>query len=280
VTVVVLGIVLVRNEDVFLEQAIRNVAAFCDRIVAYDHMSTDRTADVLARLARDLDHLTVTRTRDASESHRAVEPYVGSDAWAFGVDGDELYDPAGLGRLRPLLEEGAYASAFHLKAHVLNCTGLDRSHTTATGHMAPPSRPVTKLFNLNAVEAWPGSPERLHAGAPVFREGFGWSSLRYVSDETEWSTDPLRMLHVCFLRRSSRDDAAGAATRRNLSESGLFHRGPRGALQRLRHRRSMDPRIKEYRSRGTTWKQEWYARGPAVSVDARPFFGPRPAGVA
>jgi hypothetical protein len=272
--VLVIGVVLVRNEDVFLEQAIRNVAAFCDRIFAYDHVSTDRTENVLVRLAGEFDHLTVTRTRDAKDSHRAVEPFARSDAWALGVDGDELYDPAGLARLRLLLEEGAYADAFHVKGHVLNCTKLHPSRITATGYMAPPSRPVTKLFNLNAVEAWSGCPERLHAGAPVFRSGFDWSSLRYVSEDTDWAADPLRMLHVCFLRRSSKDDAARVASRRNLSESGMFYRGPRGVLRRLRFRRGIDPRIKEYRARGSTWKQEWYARGPTVSVDARPFFDP------
>jgi hypothetical protein len=271
---IVIGVVLVRNEDVFLEQAIHNVAAFCDRIFAYDHGSRDGTPNVLARLAGVYDHLTVTRTRDARDSHRAVEPFAGSDTWVLGVDGDELYDPLALSRLRSLLEGGAYADAFHVKGHVLNCTKLDRASMTATGYMAPPSRPVTKLFNLRAVEAWSGCPERLHAGAPVFRPGFDWSALRYASEETEWATDPLRMLHVCFLRRSSQDDASRVGARRNLSESGAFHRGPRGVFHRLRHRRHIDPRIKEYRARGSTWKDEWYARGPAVSVDARPFLDP------
>ena len=45
----IVGIVLVRNEDVFVEQAIRNVAAFCDRIHALDHVSTDRTWDIAQR---------------------------------------------------------------------------------------------------------------------------------------------------------------------------------------------------------------------------------------
>jgi hypothetical protein len=86
------------------------------------------------------------------------------------------------------------------------------------------------------------------------------------------------MLHVCYVRRSSEDDAAQAAARRNLSESGMFYRGPRGVLHRLRHRRRIDLRIKEYRARGSTWKHEWYAGGRAVSVDARPFFDPTAAG--
>ena len=56
------GIVLVHNEDVFVERAIRNVAAFCDRIYAVDHLSNDRTPEILRRLARELDHLTVQRS--------------------------------------------------------------------------------------------------------------------------------------------------------------------------------------------------------------------------
>ena len=184
----VVGVVLVHNEDVFVERAVRNVAAFCDRIHAFDHVSTDRTGEVLSDLARELDHVTVRRTNDARDSHRVLEPYAGSETWVLGVDGDELFDPEGLARIRQLLDDGAYADAFHVKAHVLNCTVLDDEHGPATGHMAPPSRPVTKLFNMAAVETWTGCPQRVHGGAPRFRPGFDWSSLRYVSEETEWST--------------------------------------------------------------------------------------------
>jgi hypothetical protein len=272
----VVGVVLVHNEDVFVERAVRNAAAFCDRIYAFDHVSADRTGEALSRLARDLDHVTVERTDDARDSHRVLEPYAGSETWVLGIDGDELYDPEGLARLRQLLEQGAYADAFHLKAHVLNCTALDEEDSSAVGHMSPPSRPVTKLFNMAAVETWTGCPQRLHGGAPQFRPGFDWSSLRYVSEETEWSTDPLRMLHVCFLRRSSSDEeTASVLARRNLSETGAFRRGARGFLHRLRYRRHIDPRMKAYRAQGSSWKEEWYARGPLVQVDARPFLGSR-----
>jgi hypothetical protein len=36
----IVGSILVRNEDVFVEQSIRNVAKFCDRIHAVDHDSS------------------------------------------------------------------------------------------------------------------------------------------------------------------------------------------------------------------------------------------------
>lgn len=269
----IVGVVLVRDEDVFVERAVRNVAAVCDRIHAFDHLSTDGTGQALARVAADFDHITVERTHDARDSHRALERYTGTDTWVLGVDGDELFDPSALEGLRALLGSGVYDDAFHLKAHVLNCTALELADVTASGHMAPPSRPVTKLFNMAAVDEWAGCPQRLHGGAPRFRAGFGWDSMRYVSEDKEWSTDPLRMLHLCFLPRSSADDGS-APVRRNLSETGAFRRGARGLVQRLRYRRHIDPRMKEYRAQGSTWKEEWYARGPLVTVDARPFLGP------
>jgi hypothetical protein len=268
----VVGVVLVRNEDVFVEQAIRNVAAFCDRIYAVDHLSTDRTPGILRRLASELDHVTVRRSSDAGDSHRWLEAYAGTSTWALGVDGDELYDAAALALLRAELEAGAHADVFRLKGHVLNCIDLDESRAVAKGHLAPPSRPVTKLFNMAAVESWTGCLERLHDGDAVFRAEYGWDSLRYLSERENWESDLLRMLHTCFLRRSSGDPSHAAVVRRGLPETGAYRRGWRGLAHRLRRQRYIDPRIKEYQRAGSGWKQEWYARGPVVEVDAGPFF--------
>ncbi len=267
----IVGVVLVHNEDVFVEQAVRNVAVFCDRIHVVDHLSIDLTPEVLGRLAAELDHVTVVRSSDAGDSHRAIEAYAGTPIWVLGVDGDELYDPEALMRLRAELEAGAHADVFRLKGHVLNCDELDEEQGLASGYLAPPSRPVTKLFNMAAVETWTGCLERLHDGAPVFRVGFGWDSLRYLSEGSGWDSDPLRMVHTCFLRRSSADVGEQPSIRLGLPETGAWRRGPGGVLDRLRRRRHLDPRIKAYARAGSSWKQEWYARGPRVTVDARPF---------
>jgi glycosyltransferase involved in cell wall biosynthesis len=268
----IVGSVLVRNEDVFVERAIRNVASFCDEIHAVDHESEDGTAEVLRTLADELDHVRVVRSKDAGVSHRVLEPYAGTDTWVLGVDGDELYDPSGLTRLRADLESGAHDDVFRLKGHVLNCEEL--GDTSASGYMAPPSRPVTKLFNLAAVTSWTGCPERLHAGTAVFRDGYGWDAMRYLSESTSWDTDPLRLLHLCFLRRSSRDGLDPAGGRPSAWETGAFRRGILGLPARLRFRHSfMDRRVKEYQRDGRNWKREWYALGDRVTVDAEPFLG-------
>jgi hypothetical protein len=265
----IVGSVLVRNEDVFVERAVRNAAAFCDRIHAVDHQSSDRTWEILRGLASELDHLDVRRAAHAGESHRLLERYAGTRTWVIGVDGDELFDPFGLAVLREALLGGAHADVFRLKAHVLNCDELDGATGEARGWMAPPSRPVTKLFNFAAVEAWSGCPERLHSGTVVFRQGYDWESRRNLFDELRWEADPLRCLHVCFRRRSSRD--AESEARPSLGQTGAYDRGPLGVLKRRLGRAGLPPKMVELNRSGRTWKQEWYARGPRVSVDATPF---------
>jgi glycosyltransferase involved in cell wall biosynthesis len=256
----IVGSVLVRNEDVFVEQSIRNVAEFCDRIHAVDHISSDRTWEVLQALAGELDHLDLHRSRNSGLAHRLLAPYAGTETWVIGVDGDELYDPAGLRRLRADLLAGAHSDVFRLKAHVLNCDELEDGQ--ASGWLAPPSRPVTKLFNYGAIESWTDSPDPLQAGDVVFKPGHHWESRRDLADGTTWETDAARMLHTCFLRRSSTDVAS--TPRLSLPESGEYDRGPLGRLKRLVRR-------PQRTHAGQNWKQEWYARGERVTIDATPF---------
>jgi hypothetical protein len=269
----IVGNVLVRNEDRFVERAIRNVAAFCDRIHVVDHLSDDRTSEILRSLARELDHVDLHRSSKSALAHRLLEPYAGTPTWVIGVDGDELYDPQGLASLRRELLAGAHADLFRLKAHVLNCDALDESARTASGWLAPPSRPITKLFNFGAVESWHGIAEPLQGGEAVFRPGFHWESRCDLADSTTWDSDPLRCLHLCFLPRSSRDPADAGGGRRSLAESREFELGAIGRLKRLVRPPRAAPHIVELARQGKNWKQEWYARGERVTVNAAPFLG-------
>jgi hypothetical protein len=267
----IIGSILVRNEDVFVERAIRNVASFCDRIYVHDHVSSDGTWTIVQRLSSELEHLEAHRSRRTSDSQKPLERYAGTRTWVLGVDGDELFDPAALTRLRAALMAGEHDDVFRLKAHVLNCDGLDRERGTASGYMAPPSRPITKLFNFAAVSSWTGSSHRLHDGRPVFRSGFHWDSMRYLSETLAWDEDPLRCLHVCFLPRSTRD--TGEAERLNPVETASYDRTLVGRLKRLLRAPAIDPKTVELHRSGTTWKREWYARGERVTLDASPFLG-------
>jgi len=267
----VVGSILVRNEDRFLERAIRNVAMFCDEIYAFDHMSTDATFEILRSLEDEFDHLRVARGVRTSASHRPLERFCGTQTWALGVDGDELFDPGGLARLREALDAGEHQDVFRLKGHVLNCDELDDVEAVARGYLAPPSRPITKLFYLGAVHDWTGASERLHDGWPTFLKGYNWESMRYLSEMQSWDADPLRCLHVCFLRRSNAD-AAGDYDRPNVNETGEYDRSTVGTLKRKLKARNAPPNVLALHEQGTTWKRAWYARGERVAVDAGPFF--------
>ena len=133
----------------------------------------------------------------------------------------------------------------------------------------------TKLFNFGAVRSWTESPDPLQAGNVVFRPGQHWESRRDLADGTTWDRDPLRCLHVCFLRRSSGEASDVRGGRTNLDESGEYDRSPLGTLRRLVRRPKPAPHLVQLERQGKNWKREWYVRGERVTVDAAPFLAAR-----
>jgi glycosyltransferase involved in cell wall biosynthesis len=262
----IVGIVLVHNEDVFVEQAIRNVSEFCDRIHAVDHMSSDGTWEILRRLDAELDNVDARRMHHAGDSHKLLERYAGTDTWVFGVDGDELYDPGRLAQFRERLAAGDYDHAFKVASNVVNCVELDRERQTATGYPSPPSRSITKLYNFGAIASWTGDgAERLHGGTVVYRAGYDGGPVDNIGERLSWEETPLRCLHMCFLPRSTTDGEAAAGPRPILEQSGMHDRSWRGALKRL-------VRPPQPPAETADWKREKYMRGDLVTVDAAPFF--------
>lgn len=262
----IVGIALVRNEDVFVERAIRNVIAFCDLLIVADHQSTDGTGAILRRLATEFaGKLQLVPIREARESHFLISGYADSPTWVFAVDGDEIYDPAGLARLRADLLEGMYEESWLVFGNVLNCTAIDEAAGTATGYLAPPCRSMTKLFNFSLIESWDGAVTHVLANGTIrFKPGYDASRRLNLHEKIPWEQAQFRCLHTCFMRRSSADQAEAVA-RPNVSESlrGGVTTWPRKILDRVLRR----PAISD-------WKKEKYARGDLVTVDARAFFRP------
>ena len=259
----VVGIMLVHNEDEFVELALRNAAAFCDRFHVADNMSTDGTWDAIQRVAHDFDHIEAVRVRTTGDSHALIAGYAGTNTWVFGVDGDELYDPVGLARFRGELEAGAYRDWFSIKSNVLNVTELDRKRDVARGYLSPPSRPITKLFNFAAIDSWTEVYRQyMHDGEVAFRPGYDWQSIGQLGQHWTWEESPLRCLHVCFLRRSSLDSphTEGAGRPSPIELGGKRRTWLTPLLDRLRPPPSSSP-----------WKHEWYRRGELVTKDVTPF---------
>ena len=216
----IIGLFLVKNEDLHIEWVIRNVIDFCDKIYICDNYSTDGTWEILKRLKVEFSKIEIHRVTQPKDSHRFVESYAGTPTWVFAVDGDEVYDPQGLKRLRQMLLEGEYSQFFKLVGNTLHVDKINHVSKVARGYLAPPAKNVTKLYNFNAVTVWKNPPyERLHGGEVIFRDGYD-AELRMLFDrEYQWENSPFRCLHFCFVQRSSQENNVEKLARKNIDEN-------------------------------------------------------------
>lgn len=256
----IVGIMLVRNEDRFLRRAALNILDFCDRVLIADHQSQDGTPEICEELARQSSKFEIYRIRDPRESHEMLVPLANTNTWVFGVDGDEIYDPAGLAKVRARLHAEEWRKWWVVFGNVLNADALDETGRTASGWMAPPCRSMTKLYNFAAVERLdPATKHRLHGRHDVFNPGWDPKASRHeLYKAVAWDEAEFRCLHTCWLPRSSRD---AATARRNVTES-------LGVRNRLR---TLFARLLG-RTPASDYKQEKYRRGEYATIDASPFF--------
>ena len=258
-----IGILLVQNEDLFLHRAVSNVLAFCDRILIADHQSSDGTFDIAQELASAHPKVEAHRIRDPRESSEMLEPFANTRTWVLGVDGDEIYDPAGLAQTRGELAGGLWSEWWVVFGNVLNCDELDLTTKRARGWMAPPCRSMTKLYNFAAIQRLdPDSPQRLMGRHNVFNPGYDELKRLDLYQAVAWDEARFRCVHACFLPRSSREQQKHSA-RENITE--LRRRSLTGGFRRLIARLSG-------RAAASRWKMEKYMRGDIVTADVSAFF--------
>ena len=261
----IVGMVFVRNEERFVERAVANMAAFCDEVLLVDRCSDDRTPKILSSLAaRAPEKFQFFSIGHPRESHDLLQPYVGQNCWIFAVDGDEIYDAERLAGFRERLLSGEFRGHWMILGNVVHCRGLDPASETAQGYSTPPARSMVKLYNFAALHSWGGdTPERLHGGTPVFREGYHEQLKLELHKEVAWEDSPLRCLHMCFLPRSAADPSDMSSGRESIIET--FYGGWTARVRRLWRRLTGQREASES-------KRERYARGPVVTVSIAPFF--------
>jgi bifunctional non-homologous end joining protein LigD len=76
----VVGIALVRDEDLFVEQALRNVLGFCDELILADNGSRDGTLAILERLEAEQPELVTSRQRRELRTGRVLVDWLQNDA--------------------------------------------------------------------------------------------------------------------------------------------------------------------------------------------------------
>ncbi len=256
----IVGIVLVQNEELYVRQAVGNILQFCDQIILCDNKSVDGTYRILEQISRCHSHVQLHSITHPKESHAHLSTFAGTPTWVFGVDGDEIYDPAGLALFRDRILSGEFRNLWRMKGHAFHCDEL--SEGKAWGFASPPCRSITKLYNFEAISSWDGDTfERLHGGNIAFREGWQDSTKRNLQDELLWEECPLRCLHLCFLNRSSQ--GGDSLARRNIVE--IYQSSFRDKLIHWLLRLLG-------KNQGSRWKYAHYRAGQRICVDALPFF--------
>ena len=262
----IVGIVLVKNEDLYIEQVLLNIRLFCDEILIADHCSSDATPDIVSRLGERFDNITYHQIRKPGESHELVSGYADSKTWISAVDGDELYDPAGLSTLREKILNGEFDNWWMLLGNVLHCVEYRRKGGYAQGYLTPPCRSMTKLYNFSKINHWKGPcPERLHGGDISFKDDYSMENRLLLYETMDWETSFFRCLHFCFMARSSKDsDRNGQAfIRKNISDI--------NSESIYRKFLNIFP-FQSSRDKESYYKREMYMRGPLVKKATEAFF--------
>lgn len=217
----IIGILLVRNEERYLLNVIGNIVEFCDSIIVADNNSTDGTGRIIRLMLKKYNSIISHHIAHPAESHELISGYANTPTWIFAVDGDEIYDPQGLAKLRELILKGEFRRWWMVLGNVLHCVALDPFNAVARGYLSPPSRSMTKLYNFQNIKKWSGPcPERLHGGDIEFLEGFSSEDRLMYYEQIGWDESLFRCLHLCFLPRSSVDRTffGGTSIRNNISE--------------------------------------------------------------
>ena len=231
-----------------------------------DNESEDRTPALLKVIASRFKHVRIVKVDDAYDTHKYLEGYAGKNLWVFGVDGDEIYDPVGLARLRPRIVAGEFNAYWRIYGHSLHVVGIDWGAARAIGYGQPESRSITKLYNFNAITSWcEGRHQRLHGKSMTFREGYTLQTAVCVWKDVTWTQSDLRCLHVCFVPRSPLDKIVEG--RPNPSEV----MKSQALLRRVAQLLGL-PRIDSGRKKN--YKQRFYAEGPLIEVDIASFRRP------
>ena len=68
----IVGVVLIKNEDLYIEWVLENIVGFCDHIIVLDNHSTDHTWEIIERLAGDTGRIDLRKWDFSKDSQNAL----------------------------------------------------------------------------------------------------------------------------------------------------------------------------------------------------------------
>jgi len=266
----IIGIMLIKDEDIYIERVIQNISDFCDQIIIAENLSQDRTYDIVSTLAGQNAKISLHRVRKVKESHSLIEGFAGSNTWIFRIDGDEIYDSAGLAKMRQQLHDGAFLDQWCISGNMLHCTHLDPAERKAKGYLAPPARPGMALYNFSIIQSWESGYQRMHGGNITFKNGYH-AGLRYeLGNEISWDESYFRCLHATFIKRSAlQNHNFFLPSRLNVTEARQRKRDMyKGRLSRPLAKIGWNLKLLFRKD----LKHQQYQKGPIVEKDISAFF--------
>lgn len=191
----IIGVVLIRNEDLHIRWVLQNILEFCDEIMVLDNYSTDATYEVVKQFARENPKIQLRRWRNANTSQKALRKFYSTNSWVFAVDGDEIFDPTELAKLRLRIDSGELNDFYSISCCYFNCMAVDKTKQTASGYID--INQGMKLYNFSLVKGWENEKRQRCHGVPIFNYPFGRKNYQLQTGSQ------FDCLHLCFCQRSS-----------------------------------------------------------------------------
>lgn len=195
----IIGICLIKNEEVFINQIIKNILNFCDTILVLNNNSIDNTVCEISNI--NSDKIVLIDVENPNDTNKYLQKFVGTNTWVFGVDGDELYNPDKLKLLRKEILNGEWDDFSMLRHNGIHTFKI--AEGKAYGYASPPSRHVGKLYNFAHFRGQLPRAERLHG--MTFDNNINASKTHsdLTLDQKEKLNEYMYMLHLVFMKRTS-----------------------------------------------------------------------------
>ena len=223
----IIGICLFKNEDIYAKRVVSNIIDFCDKLIIIDNESTDDTLEIVRdNFSRNF-KVKIIRCSNHAQTGKYTYEFFKTKTFLFAVDGDEIYDPVGLERIRKDIKDGVYDSSWKISGNSFHVE--EWTDDWISGFTCPPNKHVVKLYNFNVIDDWIQG-ERLHGMGvspyPSYIES--QIDVKFCNEKGQpqnqiipWGFSNLRCLHTCFMPRSSKDlgvrESCNVADARSLS---------------------------------------------------------------
>lgn len=185
---------LLKNSADFIEPCLNSVLPYVDRaIVSVDKESTDRTIDIMKRMAKenpkiDLDFYKVKDSNIDLPKQRECQLRKTTEDFMWIVDDDEFYLPEHAQRLKEFLDKDNKYDAYAMRAWF----AIDKEHY----HPCRGMHRMERVFRNKPTLSWKGTWSR-----EAIHDGDSWLSLRNPDSNAVPIGSDIQYIHLSYLKK-------------------------------------------------------------------------------